>query len=241
MTFAALTPLADRASLFTAIRQDALAEATDALGEHRWDVDMAAQTLTFTSNDDSARTLSAQVHLIASIAPGPRSVLWGWAHPNGQPDGPAAQLKAYGEQYGIDELARAEVAFPDDIGDDVTAWVAQAAHTVGGVAVEIIGRSPYYSAPIGGGSRAVFLLDLPLEPVTVAHAVSVLPRIRAGLEIADERSAVGDLARLAGWSMQWTDEACSGAVVGDASGSAAFEFDAQARITRISGSLGSDS
>lgn len=237
MTFAALQPLADRASLFTALRQDALAQATDALGEHRWDVDMAAHTLTFSANDDPARRLTARVHLIASIAPGPRSLLWGWAHPNGEPDGAAAQLRAYGEQYGIDDLVRPEIPFPEDTGDDVSDWVAQAAHTIGGVAVEITGRSPYYSAPIGGGSRAVFLLDLTLDAVTVATAVTGVPRVLAGNAIADQRGALWDLARLAGWGMQWTDEAYSGAVVSDATGSATFTFDEQARITGIEGTL----
>lgn len=237
MTFAALQPLADRASLFTALRQDALAEATDALGEHRWDVDMAARTLTFSADDDPSRCLTAHVHLIASIAPGPRSLLWGWAHPNGEVDGAAAQLRDYGAQYGIDELVRSEIPFPDDTGDDVSGWVAQAAHTIGGVAVEITGRSPYYSASIGGGSRAVFLLDLALDPVTVATAVTRLPRVQQGLTVADERSAVWDLARLAGWGMQWIDDAYSGAIVSDATGSATFTFDERARITGIDGTL----
>ncbi|HWU28644.1 MAG TPA: hypothetical protein VN041_06055, partial [Microbacterium sp.] len=47
MTFETLRALADRAALFTALRQDQLMTATDALGEHRWDVDLAAGTFTF--------------------------------------------------------------------------------------------------------------------------------------------------------------------------------------------------
>ena len=46
-----------------------------------------------------------------------------------------------------------------------------------------------------------------------------------------------DLARLAGWTMQWTDEAYSGAVVTDASGSATFRFDEYARISGIESQL----
>lgn len=93
MTFPPLQPLADRAALFTALRQDALSAAADALGEHRWDADLAAGTLTFTANDDPTRQLVTRAHLIATIAPGPRSLLWAWAHPQGDPQGVAARLR----------------------------------------------------------------------------------------------------------------------------------------------------
>lgn len=238
MTFAALQPLADRAALFAALRQDALSSATEALGENRWDADMAAGTLTFTSNANPAHQIVTRPHLIATIAPGPRSMLWAWAHPQGDPQGVATQLRDYGTQYGIAELTQSELPFPDDAGDDLDAWITAAAHQIGTVAVEITGRSPYYSAPIGGGTRAVFLLDAPLPQTTVAEAVAKAPRILSGLALSDARSSVWDAARLAGWSMQWTDEEFTGATVSDASGSATFRFDEQARITGIEGALG---
>jgi len=236
MTFAALQPLADRAALFTALRQDALSTAADALGEHRWDADMTAGTLTFTANDDPSRQLVARAHLIATIAPGPRSMLWAWAHPQGDVQGVAAQLRAYGTEHGIAELTSPEAPFPADASADED-WIAQAAHVVGGVAVELTGRAPYYSAPVGGGTRAVFLLDAPLPPLTVADAVIALPRLLSGLSLSDARTSVWDLARLANWTLTWTDEAFSGATVVDASGSATFRFDEQARIVGIESTL----
>src|SRR5690606_17328274 len=96
MTFDALRSLADRAALFTALRQDQLVAATDALGEHRWDVDLAAGTFTFTSEADPSRTIVATPHLIASIAPGPRSLMWSWALPQGDRTGVTAKLREYG-------------------------------------------------------------------------------------------------------------------------------------------------
>lgn len=236
MTFAALQPLADRAALFVALRQDALSAAADALGEHHWDADMAAGTLTFTANADPSRQLVTRAHLIATIAPGPRSLLWAWAHPSGDAQGVAAQLHAYGTEHGITELSTPEVPFPAEAAAD-DEWIAQAAHTVGGVAVELTGRSPYYSAPVGNGTRAVFLLDAPLAPLTVAEAVVALPRVLSGTALADARTAVWDLARLAGWTLTWTDEAFSGATVSDASGTATFRFDEQARISGIESTL----
>ncbi|WP_426184496.1 DUF6882 domain-containing protein [Microbacterium sp. TWP3-1-2b2] len=233
MTFAALQPLADRAALFASLRQDALTTAVDALGENRWDADMAAGTLTFTAKENPAHQLVTRPHLVATIAPGPRSLLWAWAHPQGDAQGVAAQLRDYGTQYGITELSQPELPFPEDTGSDLDQWIAQVAHQIGTVAVEITGRSPYYSAPIGGGTRAVFLLDAPLAPLTVRDAVISVPRILSGLALSDARSSVWDAARLAGWNLQWTDEAFSGAIVTDASGSATFRFDEHARITGI--------
>ncbi|MDF2993550.1 MAG: hypothetical protein K0S37_4064 [Microbacterium sp.] len=238
-TFSALQPLADRAAFFTALRQDDLGAAADALGPHRWDADLTAGTLTFSAVDDPRRTLVTRAHLIASIAPGPRSVLWGWAHPHGGgDDGPAAQLRAYGQTHGIAELSSAEAPFPADAAGDAD-WIAEAAHVIAGTAVEITGRAPYYSAPIGdAGTRAVLLLDAPLPPLTVAQAAIRMPRILATTTPADPRGSVWDLARLAGWTLQWADDAFSAATVSDASGSMTFRFDEQARITAMESSLG---
>ena len=237
MTFAALQPLADRAALFAALRQDALTTAVDALGENRWDADMAAGTLTFTSTADPARQLITRPHLIATIAPGPRSLMWAWAHPQGEAQGVAAQLRDYGTQYNIAELSEPELAFPEDTGPDLEAWIAQVAHQIGAIANEITGLSPYYSAPVGGGTRAVFLLDAPIPATTVQDAVVATPRLISSLALDDARSAVWDAARLAGWNLKWTDEAFTGATVTDASGSATFRFDEHARITGIDGDL----
>nr|WP_201469142.1 DUF6882 domain-containing protein [Microbacterium hydrocarbonoxydans] len=236
MTFAALQPLADRAALFTALRQDSLATALEALGDNRWDADMAAGTLTFTSNDDASRQLATRAHLVATIAPGPRSLLWAWAHPQGDPDGIAARLRDYGTEHGVVELSEQELPFPADATGDAD-WITAAAHTVGAVAVELTGRAPYYIAPVGGGTAAVFVLDAPLPPLTVASAAIVLPRLLAGLALVDARTSVWDAARLAGWNLTWTDESFSGATITDDTGTATFHFDEQARITNIESSL----
>lgn len=235
MTFAALQPLADRAALFTALRQDSLAQELERLGDHRWDADMAAGTIVFSSTADPARQLVARAHLVATIAPGPRSLLWAWAHPQGDAAGVVAQLRDYGAEHGIRELSEPELPFPADAGGDE--WIAAAGHTVGAVAVELTGQSPYYVAPVGGGTSAVFLLDVPIAPLTVAAATVALPRILAALALPDARTSVWDAARLAGWNLSWTDESFSGATVTDASGSATFRFDERARIADVESSL----
>ncbi|GAA3929630.1 DUF6882 domain-containing protein [Microbacterium soli] len=236
MTFETLRALADRAALFTALRQDQLRTATDALGEHRWDVDLLAGAFTCTSIDDPRRTVSAVPHLLASIAPGPRSLMWSWALPQGDRAGVAEQLRAYGHQHGIAELTEGEVPFPDDAGDDLEAWMTELGHVIGGAATEITGRSPYYTASVDG-ARAVLLLDGAIAPLTVESALTALPRLLSGLALRDPRASVWDLGRLAGWQLEWGDDAFTAAVLTDATGSATFRFDAFARITDVSGTL----
>lgn len=240
MTFDALQPLADRAALFTALRQDALVQATDALGNHRWDVDLTQGTLTFTSNDDTTRRIVARAHLVATIAPGPRSLLWAWARPDRNADDVAEQLRRHGIEHEIAALSEPELPFPaESAGDE--AWIIRAAHTVGGAAVELTGQSPYYAAPVGNGTYAVFLLDVSLPPLTVGAAVAALPRVLSNIPLSDQRTSVWNLARLAGWDLAWVGEDFSGATVADATGSATFRFDAQARITNLEGALAAQS
>ncbi len=236
MSIEALQSLADRAALFTALRQDQLHSATDALGPHRWDVDLAAGTLTFTSDADDTRTLVARAHLVASVAPGPRSLMWAWALPQGDPSGVVTRMREYGEQHGVTALTAAEVPFPADTGDDLDAWVDRFSHAVGGAAVEITGLSPYYPANVNR-TRAVLLLEGLVEPLTVAAALIALPRILSELSLTDARTSVWDLARLAGWRLDWADADFTGATVTDSTGSASFRFDEFARIAGVEAHL----
>lgn len=236
MTFDTLRSLADRAALFTALRQDQLIATVDDLGEHRWSVDLDAGLFTFAAEADPSRTLQATPRLIASIAPGPKSLMWAWALPEQYDVDTAERLRAYGEQHGIAELTEGEVALGDDTPEDLTATIVDLAHSVGGAAAEITGLSPYYIANIGD-TRAVMLLDAPLPPLSVAAAVTALPRVLAGVTMRDPRASVWDLARLAGWRLDWADDAFSAAVVSDATGTATFRFDEQARIAGIESTL----
>ena len=233
MTFDTVRSLADRAALFTALRQDQLITAVDALGEHRWSADLSADLFTFAADADPSRTLQATPHLIASIAPGPRSLKWAWALDEQYDTETAEKMRAYGEQHEIPELADGEVPFADDADDD---GLMALAHTVGGAAVEITGRSPYYIANVGD-TRVVMLLDAPLPGLSVSVAANALPRVLAGLEMRDPRASVWDLARLAGWHLEWADAGFSAATVSDATGSATFRFDEHARIAGIESTL----
>lgn len=235
-TFPALQPYLDRGQLRALLMQDALSEATDALGPNRWDVDMLAGTLAFTSEHDPSRRLETRAHMVASIAPGPRSVLWGWAHPQGDPGGVAAKIRDAGIADGVAELASGELAFPDgfDGGEDD---VAALAHELGTVAVGVTDGGPYYSAPAGGGTRVLFLLDAPLPKLTLATVVTKLQRMLSTGLVRDPRTALWSLAVGEGWTFQWTDSTFTGAKVTDGPSTADFAFNEGGQLTSVSGQL----
>ncbi len=83
----------------------------------------------------------------------------------------------------------------------------------------------------------MLLLDAPLDALTVASAVTALPRILWDLTLTDPRASVWDLARLAGWRLEWADDAFSAATLTDATGTATFRFDEYARIPDVKGTL----
>ncbi|QIM16621.1 hypothetical protein G7067_09715 [Leucobacter insecticola] len=239
MTFESLSPVSTHAALYAHLQQEALERLTDTLGEYRWDVDTTAGILTFTSPVDPSRSIVAGCEVIASIAPGPRSMLWGWSMEQGRADGFAAKIRSYGAQHGIAELTAPEVFFPTDPIDDLASWVLGASHQVGAVATAVTGHGPYFSAPFGGGSRAVCMLTLnpPLPKPTVSEAVVALPRLLSGLPLTDPRQAVLGLARLSGWSAEWTDAQYTHLTVDDNVSKATIEFDEQGRVVRVQGSL----
>lgn len=239
MAFDSLSSLYDQAALYARLQQESLVELTDSLGEYRWDVDLSAGSFAFTSEADPTRRILAGAELIASIAPGPRSMLWGWSMPNGRSNGFAAQLREYGEQHGIADLVESEVPFPDEQIDDLGAWVLDAAHQVGTVATAISGHGPYFAISGGGGSRGVVMLTLfpPLPQPTLASAIAALPRLLSELRVSDQRRAVWGLAQLAGWTLAWSDEQFSGVTLTDGASTATIGFDAQARITGVEAQL----
>ncbi|CAK9782647.1 hypothetical protein CC85DRAFT_283987 [Cutaneotrichosporon oleaginosum] len=228
--FPALAPWIEAGQLAALLQQDALVEAGDELGEHRFDVDMAAGTLTFTSDD--GRKLECGAHLLCSIAPGPRSILWGWAHPRG--DDVAAGLRRAGDELKLPELAAEELPFPEGF-EPTEDDVAALAHEIGAAAVGILRRGPYYSAP-NGTARVLFILDAPLPQLTLATAVAKAPRILASGLINNPRRAVEGLAGMMGWSSSAVADG-RGLQFGDGKSAATVMFDENGRWAGISAAL----
>ncbi|BEJ12989.1 hypothetical protein CspHIS471_0301630 [Cutaneotrichosporon sp. HIS471] len=229
--FPVLAPWIEAGEFAAFLQQDALVEAGDELGEHNFEVDMAAGTLTFRSAD--GRSLECRAHLLCSIAPGPRSILWGWAHPRG--DEVAAGLLSVGEQYQIPELMAEELPFPDNFAP-TDEDISSLAHQIGAAAVGILQRGPYYSAP-NGSSRVLFILDAPLPPLTLVTAITKAPRILASGSIHNGRRAVEGLASMMKWRASPVAQG-RGMELSDGTSAATVMFDELGRWTGISASLG---
>ncbi|WP_218000629.1 DUF6882 domain-containing protein [Nocardia higoensis] len=174
-----LANLLDDAALLSLEHQIHLSEVA---GDRPWSVDLAgAGRFTFTGD----QPIEAQrVHLLGSAAPGPASFLWSWANPSGYSEevtGLAKTVRDFGIRHGIRELADPEVPFsalPGSPSDPpiVAAILMDAAKAVCGLWTS-------YTGPVGGGTRAAFLIEHPsfLLPAPTGPRIATI--LRRGLSL----------------------------------------------------------
>ncbi|MFW0783306.1 DUF6882 domain-containing protein [Gordonia sp. CPCC 206044] len=205
MRFEGLHSVADYAALYAALRQEELGDRLEReLGEYTFGCDTGSGEIAFTSRDGDT-TITATTVLIATIAPDAGSILWGWAHPDGDPNGEAARLRDLGHRHGISDLRASSLGLPVLRSEtEAESYSADLAHVIGAAGVEATGISPYYSAPIAGGGRAVFVLrDLELPEPSFADFAAKAPRLLPGLQVTDPRLAVHGLVLRRGWQVSW--------------------------------------
>ena len=244
MIFPQLATLLTQGAFYSHACQVLLGETLDErLGAYEWQVDMSQARLSFVSKADSQTRLETTVDLIASIAPGPRSLLWGWASP--QSIGTAAEdLRRYGQEQGIAALTDGELPLDTLLsGDQLIEEISVSAHEVGTATVGALGRAPYYSVPAGGGTRVVFLLggdDLPKLTISPALPRYLMEATSTG-HTSDHRTSFHWLAVYAGWSLSW-DDAWTVAEVSDSvtGNSAAATFTSDALLSNVSITLPAD-
>jgi hypothetical protein len=192
------TDLQDDAALLSLEHQLRL---VDVLGNPAWSTNLNEKRFDLTKDDGEVVTCT-DMQLLGSAAPGPRSWLWAWANPTGYRDDvliAANEARAFGERHGIPELANAEVPFaalPDS-----PAEPAQVASLMMEATKAVTGRFTGYQGPVGGGTRAGFLLDHPTFrlPAPEGPRVSrVLQQGLAELRFHDQRRGVDSYARRRG-------------------------------------------
>lgn len=238
MSYEDLRNVADRSAFVSGLTQSLLGDYVVAqVGErHRFEVDIPTQRLSFVGED--GRRLDVHAEMIGSVAPGPRSLLWGWAHPQGQGDDRFA-IKRLGERFGLRELTTPEVPLDPSIADeDLDHEVFEVSHLAGLVAVEAIREGFYYSAPTGHGPRVVFWLrGLEAVPAPTMRTVSSrLSQIVSEAFCRDHRSGMLGVAEHLGWYLDWRDE--SFAVLSDPDGQQAeIHFDGQGRLSNLTSTL----
>ncbi|MDO4888979.1 MAG: hypothetical protein Q3979_09850 [Actinomycetaceae bacterium] len=195
------------AILYSLLRQELLAQTLEEkLGNYAWQADPPAGRFSFSSDSGE---ITASCHVLASIAVDPATILWGFAEPFSHylgPNPPAAQVREFGTQFGLQELIDEEIPYPFDPAEDQKAVTAALSHDIGALGVELFGPPTiYYSAPVGmSGSRQVLLLDdltATIPPVTLDR---LFPKLGEYLVNVDDIgwSFDGLVRLLPGWQLE---------------------------------------
>ncbi len=225
--------LLDDAALLSLEHQIHLSEV---LGEHSWEADLAEPRFAFTGEHPLRCTA---VHLLGSAAPGPRSWLWGWANPAGYKQeilALGAQVRAFGEQHGIRELASAEVPFDALPGSPEDPALVAALMTEATKA--ITGRYTSYSGPVGGGTRAAFIVEHPefgLPAPAGPRVMRVLQQSLTDLRLTDHRRAFHAYGTRRGLTTEFVGPQLH---LSAPTVSAKVDFDEHGRVSNIAGSMG---
>ncbi|MEV0612923.1 DUF6882 domain-containing protein [Nonomuraea sp. NPDC050404] len=229
LTFANLL---DDAALLSLEHQVHLEEV---LADHAWHVDLRQQHFEFTGS----RTITCTAfHLLGSAAPGPGTWLWAWANPTGFPEAvvaASARLRDFGRQYGIEELASAEVPFGALPGSPAEPHLAAGLLTEAAKAVT--GHWTSYTGDAGGGTRAAFLVEHPdfqLPPPEPARVMRVIQQALAGLPLTDHRRALHSYAAKRGLGAEFDRDRARLTGPGF---EAVADFDALGRVAGIKASL----
>jgi hypothetical protein len=208
---------------------------SETIGEHAWETDLAEPRFSFTGDHPLTCT---KVHLLGSAAPGPKSWLWSWANPFNYGDEVlelARFVRDFGQRHDIPELSTSEVPFdalpgaPTDPAQ-VTSLMMEAAKAAAK-------RWTSYQGPVGGGTRAGFLIEHPefqLSPPEGARVARVLQQGIMELTIHDHRRAIHAYAVNRGLGVQHNG---SQMYLTGPGFSVSAQFDQQNRMTAMSANL----
>lgn len=240
VNYAELRSVADRAALYAAVRQQLIADYLEQIiGENQtFSVDNRAQRITLQGDRGH---VDGHIEVVASVAAGPRSLMWGWAHPQGGSDS-AQAVKRLGDRFHISALTEPEIAMDASVTpEDVEHEMKLLAHLAGYVATEAIRDDGfYYSAPTGRGQEVVFWVtgmpDLP-QPGLIDFLTRI-PRSGEDVFATDLRSGLLGIAEHRGWYLEWQDHEGRVGVLRDPQGNwAEVTFDQLGRIANLRGNI----
>ena len=151
----------------------------DLHGDDAWSADLTTGTFVFTAV--SGATTDCRLQYLGSSAPGPGTWLWGWHNVNGFPDD-VLRAAEEARALGLPETTAAELALSEDLPYRLVlaAKAATASMT-------------HYSGPVGGGTRAWFLVEHPsfaLPAPSVPRVVRTLSEGLLSVTVADHRRAL---------------------------------------------------
>ncbi|ONI90342.1 hypothetical protein ALI144C_03070 [Actinosynnema sp. ALI-1.44] len=193
---------------FTALQDDAALISLeyqlrlfDVVGLASWKMNLDEARFELTSPEDVV-TSCTDVQMLGTAAPGPQSWLWAWANPAGYREDilrAANEAKQFGERHGVPELANAEVPFAALPGAPTDPAVV--ASLMMEATKAVTGRYTGYQGPVGGGTRAGFLLDHPdfrLPEPEFPRFSRVLQQGTAELTFHDQRRGIVSYAQRRG-------------------------------------------
>ncbi len=237
MAFDDLRALHDNGALYAALTQLLLSEGVEErLGEFDYAADLASDSFVFTGRA-SGETIATTVELMASVAPGPQTALWGRALPNGGRAGSQLILER-GRADGLPSLLNDEIPFAG--GEDPDSAAEYAALEIGAVVAAVTGGGLTYIVGVGGGTVAVLLLgELDFVRPRIDHRFPArVPMALGAGTIEDHRSAIHGLAVMSGWTIDWTGDWTRAELTDPVTGnSATAEFDEHARLTALRAAL----
>lgn len=196
------------------------------LGPRSWQFDANRATLTFSG--PGLEPLEARAHFVGSAAPGPNTWLWAWQNLNGYPEqaiGLAGRVRQLGQQYGVDELTRAEIPLTADLPERLVV-----------AAKYLTGVYSHYSGPVAGGTRALLLMEHPRfvlpAPTKLGTLGSIGEALATGL-VVDHVRAVESYAQVRGVPLRRV--APDAVELALADGPGLVRFDAQRRVSALQG------
>lgn len=225
--------LQDDAALLSFEHQLHLSET---IGEHAWETDLAVPRFAFTGEHP---VTCQRVHLLGSAAPGPKSWLWSWANPASYPEEIlelARGIRSFGEQHNIPELSNPEVPF-DALPGSPTEPLAVATFMTEATKA-ITKRWTSYQGPVGGGTRAAFLIEHPsfVLPAPVGPRVTrVLQQSLTDLHLNDPRRAFHAYAMQRGLRVQHNGPQM---YISGPSFTVSVQFNQQNLVTAMSANMG---
>ncbi len=198
---------------------------TDLHGDDAWAADLTTGVFTFTAPDGG--TATCRLQFLGTAAPGPGTWMWAWQNVNGFPDAVLTAAEST-RRTGLREAAEPELPLADDL-----------AHRLALAAKAVTGSFAHYSAPVGGGTRAWFLLDdadLALPAPSVPRVVRTLSEGLLSVTVVDHRRAVASYASAR--SLPAVEDGTGAVVLDVPDGTVTVRFDERGRIAGISASSG---
>jgi hypothetical protein len=197
----------------------------DRHGDDAWNAEMSSGTFTFTAA--SGTTTDCRLQFLGTAAPGPGSWMWSWHNVNGFPDD-VLRAAERTRATGLPEATEAELTLADDL-----------PYRLALAAKATTGSFTHYSTPVGGGTRAWFLLEHPgldLPEPSVPRVVRTLSEGLLSVTVVDHRRAVTSYA--AGRGLLLAARGDDAVVLTVPDGTVTVRFDDAGRISGIQAATG---